>query len=81
MRNLTPAEAIALSQRLLDDTGACAVVEAPLAFLYEDIGLPIPVPELPWLEDIDVVRRRWLEGWRHTLVRPPGWEYSEDLYG
>ena len=61
--------------------GGCSPVEAPLSFLYEYIGLPIPIPELPWLENIDVVRQRWLEGWQHTLVRPPGWEYSEDLYG
>lgn len=55
--------------------------DAPLGFLFEDLGLEIPTPDLPWLDDIEAIRRRWLEGWKRTLIRPAGWKYSEELYG
>ncbi len=58
-----------------------SVADARLAFLFDDLGLPIPALPLPWLDDVAAIRQRWLDGWQHSLTPPPGWTHSEELYG
>lgn len=50
-------------------------------FFFEYLGMSIPPSQVKWLEDRELVRKRWLEGWERILIPPEGWEYSPELYG